>query len=76
MSLTGSVIAPLTKVDKADGYFSAKFRASKGKQKPDAFEGLSQDVLGLVTEGGEEQAGLTMASSFGEGGGLEIKAIP
>jgi IPT/TIG domain len=76
MSLTGSVIAPFGKADKRDGYFTAKFKAAKGRQKPEAFEGLPKDVLDLGTGLGEEQAGLTTRLSLGEGGGLEIKAIP
>ncbi len=76
VSLAGSVIAALSRIDKPDGYFGVKLRASKGRQKPESFEGLATDVLSVIAAGTEERAGLTMTGSFGEGGGLEIKAIP
>ena len=47
ISLAGSVIALLSNIDKPDGYFGVKFTAFKGKQKPEAFEGLRNDVLRL-----------------------------
>ncbi len=76
ISLAGSVIALLGNIDKPDGYFGVKFVASKGRQKPESFEGLPNDVLSFVTTDAHEQAGLTMTTDLGEGGGLEIKAIP
>ncbi len=75
VSIAGSVIAPVTKIDKMAATFSLKFTAKKGKQAPEAFESGPKDTLSFVTQSGEEPVGLTMKDSMVNEEPLEIKAI-
>jgi len=69
-SLTGSVIAPITAVNKMASSFTLKPKAAAGKQAPEAFEVGPNDTLSL----GGEQAGLsTTATQVGEEA-IEVKA--
>lgn len=62
-ALSGSVIAAI-KADKMAVTTGLKFKASKGKQEPEALEGGERDVLlGSLGGGNEEQAGLTLTMS-------------
>lgn len=74
-SLTGSVIVPVSGVDKMTAAFKLKFKASKGKQVPEQLEGGTRDTLSLLVAGAEEQAGLTMSDSLADEEPLEIKAL-
>jgi phosphodiesterase/alkaline phosphatase D-like protein len=74
ISVTGSVIAPVTTVDKMLVTFALRFKASKGKQAPEKFESGINDTLSFVTAG-TEQAGLTMTDSIVGEEEVEIKAI-
>jgi phosphodiesterase/alkaline phosphatase D-like protein len=75
LSVTGSVIAPVTSVDKMLVTFAFKFKAAKGKQVPERFEAALNDTLSFVTTSSTEQAGLTMSDSIVGEEALEIKAI-
>jgi hypothetical protein len=78
LSLFGSVIAPVTPIDKMTGTFKLKFTASKGKQKPQNFETLPKDTLSLenVAKKVVEEAGITSTDSISNEEPLEIKAKP
>jgi len=75
MSVAGSVIAPVTALDKMATTFKLKYKATKGKQAPENFEAGLKDTLSFLTESAEEQAGLTMADSIVNEEAVEIKAI-
>ena len=70
-SLTGSVIAPITAVDKMTTVLSVKAKASAGKQLPEAFEVGPKDTLSL----GGEQDGLTTTTTQTGEEAIEIKAV-
>ncbi len=74
--MTGSVIAPVSAVDKMSMTFQVTFKASRGKQAPEQFEGGVRDTLSVLTGSAEEQAGLAMSASIGNEEPLEIKAVP
>ncbi len=60
VAVQGSVIVPV-KANKMVGAATLKFAATKGKQKPEAFEGEAGDVLETSFSGGAfEQTGLTV----------------
>lgn len=70
----GSVIAPISKLDKMTSSFSLKYKASVGAQAPEHFEEAPNDTL-LATMGfGAEQAGLTTSEKIANEEPLEIKA--
>jgi hypothetical protein len=75
LSVAGSVIAPISSVDKMTPNFTVKFKAAGGKQLPEAFEEEPNDTLSSTLGGGSpEQAGLTSAGKIANGEKLEIKA--
>jgi hypothetical protein len=78
LSLFGSVIAPITPIDKMTGKFTLKYTATKGKQKPQKFEGAPKDTLSLerVATKVVEEAGLTSIDSITNEELLEVKAKP
>ena len=75
VSVSGSVIVPVTAIDKMVTAFKLKALAPAGHQSPEAFEtGPSDTLTSTRSGGGPEQAGLTVsATSTGEEP-LEIKA--
>ena len=75
VSIVGSVIAAITKLDKMSVTFTLKYTAKRGKQVPESFEAGVKDTLSFITEGAEEQAGLAMTDTISGEEGLEIKAI-
>ncbi len=75
LSITGSVIGPVTGVDKMSSSFSLKFKATVGKQSPERFEGGLKETFSFVTMAGEEQAGLTVTLTPVNEEQVEIKAI-
>ena len=58
-TLTGSVLVPI-KAGKMAATETLKYKAAKGKQKPEAFEAEAKDVL---KNNLEEQVGLTLKST-------------
>jgi hypothetical protein len=73
-SLGGSVIAPVTVIDKMATSFKMKATALAGKQLPEAFEGGPKDTLTLARAGGSGvQAGLTTTQTIESEEPLEIK---
>jgi hypothetical protein len=75
LSVGGSVIAPISSVDKMTATFSLKFTAAGGKQQPESFEEEPKDTLvSTLGAGSPEQAGLTSAAKVTNGEKLEIKA--
>ncbi|HYB24332.1 MAG TPA: hypothetical protein VED41_11070 [Solirubrobacteraceae bacterium] len=74
LTVTGSVIVPVTRVNKMVRRFSARFVAAGGKQVPEAFEGMPKDTLTLTEGIEEEQAGLTLAGHIAGEEAVEIKA--
>jgi hypothetical protein len=76
ISLTGSVIAPITALDKMATSFKLKPAASGGVQSAQEFEGGSKDTLTFAPSGGSaEGAGLAGASTSSNEESLEIKAV-
>jgi hypothetical protein len=74
VTVGGSVIVPVTPVDKMATSFKFKALQGGGKQSPEAFEVGPKDTL-TFNEGGEEQAGLTASQTNTNEELLEIKAI-
>jgi hypothetical protein len=75
LSVGGSVIAPITGLDKMAPKFSLKLKAAGGKQAPEAFEEEPNDTLvSTLGAGPPEQAGLTSTMKITNGEKLEIKA--
>ncbi len=75
VSVGGSVIAPITSVDKMLGSFKVKPSQSGGKQSPEEFEVGSKDTLTFNEGLGEEQAGLKTTETNTNEESLEIKAV-
>ncbi len=72
----GSVIAPITTLEKKSGAFTLSYSASAGKQLPEAFEGGSNDTLSAALGGsGTERAGLATKEKITNEEPLEIKAV-
>ena len=76
MSVSGSVIVPVTVLDKPELAFHEKAAALEGKQLPESFEEEAKDTLTLASSGGEEQAGLTGTFTNTNEEALEIKSLP
>jgi hypothetical protein len=75
LSVTGSVIAPIGGVDKMAPSFTLKYKATGGKQAPEAFEEKPNDTLvSTLGAGSPEQAGLTASGKVANGEKLEIRA--
>lgn len=71
VTVGGSVIVPISSLDKMATSFKLKAKATAGKQLPEAFEAEPNDTL---TFNGE-QAGLTSTSTLTNEEALEIKAL-
>ena len=75
MSLEGSVIGPVKKIDSMVPTFTIADKATVGKQVPEAFEGQNKDTLvTAITGGSSEQTGLTATLTLSNEEPLEIKA--
>lgn len=73
--VSGSVLAPV-KSDKMSKTATLKFKATKGKQKPDAFEGAQPDVLSSsLNEGSPEPVGLTLTTVETSEEALEVNGV-
>lgn len=69
----GSVIGPFGTVDKMGLANTLKYKASGGKQAPEAFEAAPNDTLLAHFGSSSEQAGLTSTEKITNGEKLEIK---
>jgi hypothetical protein len=75
LSVAGSVIAPISSLDKMATSFTLKFKAAGGIQQPEQFEEEPKDtLLSTLGAGSPEQAGLTSTGKIKNGEKLEIKA--
>jgi len=74
VSVTGSLIAGVTPVNKMVAAFKLNFSGNAGIQKPESFEGGEKRFLTLETVNATEQVGLTMADSISNERSLEIRA--
>jgi hypothetical protein len=75
VSITGGVIASYTAVNKMAASFTVSFKATAGKQSPEAFEGGKAELLSMVIgESASEQTGLKAADKVSNQESLEIKA--
>jgi hypothetical protein len=73
--ITGSMIAPYKAVDKMVSSFTVTFKASAGKQIPEAFEDGEAEPLSLTIGAAlPEQAGLKAADKVTNQESLELKA--
>jgi hypothetical protein len=71
----GSVIAPITPIDRMSPTASLRYTAARGQQRPEALEGAQADVLLTSLAGGAfEQSGLTATSTITDEEPVEIKA--
>jgi hypothetical protein len=75
VTVTGSVIATMTPVNKMAGAFKLNFSGNSGIQKPESLEGGEKQFLTLETVNATEQVGLTMNDSIANERLLEIRAI-
>jgi hypothetical protein len=74
LQVSGSVIAPISAIDKMSKTFTLAYTASAGKQSPEEFEGASNDTLTATLGSGPEQAGLSTTERITNGESLEVKA--
>ena len=73
--ITGSVIAPISAIDKMASSYTLKYAQSAGKQSPEAFEEQPKDTLGTSIGGGPaEQSGLKATEKVNNEEKLEVKA--
>jgi len=75
LEVKGSVILPISTIDKMAKSFSLKGAASAGKQSPEEFEEGVKDTLTATLGAGSEQAGLTTSDKLTNEVPYEIKAI-
>ena len=76
VTVNGSVIAPVTALDKMGTAFKVKLKASKGVQAPEQIEGGVKDTLGwTASPKPEEQLGLTATETLTSEEPLEIKGL-
>jgi hypothetical protein len=72
--ITGSVIAPVSTVNKMVAGYTLKYTQAAGKQIPEAFEEQPKDTLSAsFGSGPSEQAGLKATEKIANGEKLEIK---
>jgi len=72
--VTGSVIAPIGKIDKMASSFKVAYAASTGKQQIEQFEGAPRDVLTATLGSGAQQAGLVAKLKIAGEEAMEIRA--
>jgi hypothetical protein len=75
VSVTGSVVARVTAIDKMSASFVLTFTGKKGIQVPQGLEGAPSDAPTLVTSNVEEPVALTMKGSTNNEELVEIKAL-
>jgi Subtilase family len=75
VNLEGSAIGPIKRIDSMVSTFAVAYKATAGKQLPEAFEGQAKDTLVTAIAGGSsEQTGLTATFTLTNEEPLEIKA--
>jgi hypothetical protein len=74
VTITGSLIAPVTPVNKMTASFKLGFSAPGGVQKPASFQGGEAQTLTLQTVNATEAVGLTMADSVANERLVELRA--
>jgi hypothetical protein len=75
VAVKGSVLVPI-QADKMLSSLSLKFKATKGKQKPEHFEGEPDDILETTYKGGPfEQSGQTETTTLTSEEKLELNAV-
>jgi hypothetical protein len=75
LAVSGSVIAPISTIDKMTGSYTLKYGEVAGRQAPEAFEEEAPDTLAASFAGGPgEQAGLLTTDKVVNGEKLEVKA--
>ncbi len=75
LGVSGSVIAPISTINKMTSSYTLKYSAPAGQQLPEAFEEGPNDTLTASIGGGSrQQAGLTAAEKITNQEKLEIKA--
>ena len=75
VSVQGSVIVPVT-ADKMALTQALKFKASKGKQTPESFEGAPKDILEESFNGAPfEQVGLTLTTTQTNEAPVEVNSV-
>jgi hypothetical protein len=72
--VSGSAIAPLTKIDAMSKTFTLSYSASAGRQSPEQFEGEAEDTLAATFGAGAEPAGLSTTEKVTNEEELEVKA--
>jgi len=60
MSIRGSVVGGISAMNKSSKNFGIAFKASKGKQLPEALEGEAKSTLTLLSGSGEEAIALSL----------------
>jgi len=79
-NIEGSVIASIAKINKAVPEFALTYKAIRGIQKPQQFEGGAKDTLSLHLVSGltntTEETGLRALGSIENEEPIEIKALP
>jgi len=63
VSVSGSVIAPITPVDTSSSVFKVAAKQGAGKQSVEAFEEGAKDTLTFTTASGEEAGGMTAGAA-------------
>ena len=74
ISVAGSVIAPVTSVDKMVAVFALNFKGKRGKQTPEKLEGGTPDTPSFL-DPTAEPASLQASDSMVNQENLEIKAV-
>jgi hypothetical protein len=74
VTITGSLIAPVTPINKMTASFKLAFSAPGGVQKPTTFQGGEEQVLTLHSVNATEAVGLTMADSIANERLVELRA--
>lgn len=74
LTVSGSAIAPIGKLDRDASAFTAKFKAAAGAQQPERFEEGPPETLTATMGSGAEAAGLSMSVKLSGEEPLEIKA--
>jgi alpha-tubulin suppressor-like RCC1 family protein len=73
--LEGSIIGPVTRVDKMSSSFSLTFAAPKGVQVPESFEDGLKDTPHIFGGSGELQVSLTMSDTLTGEESLELRGL-
>ena len=72
--VTGSVIAPISTIDKMTSAYTLKFSATGGKQSPESFEGMPKDTLSAAIGGAPaEPAGMKATEKITNEEKMEFK---